>query len=1035
MRKLLFLWFALISSIMVVAQTASVTWPQTLPNATSNTIVGNLTASNSIVGSNLVHSSYSGYSIVHPPNNFFPNAPTDNYYIEYELAPTGNNIFTFSEMKLNCGSVNVLGIDAFYIKVKYSVNNAAYTDLPGLNGVKINTSLVLYQSSPGTSIVVPKNGNIKFRIYPYYLGGEDYRHFGYKNIVISGTTAAAVTGTPIENYGAKGFYTGNKFYNNIQVTPLPAEGKSLLTYLGVDNPFNATWVTDNVEFLGFRNHLNPSTYPTNGVVNGNYWPGSIGCRYSKVTDYIDGKNIKVNFVYNGGTETAQLHTASGYFFINDRAAFASAFSTANSETVFLLNSNKTYVTKGGWNIEPGKNIQILSDDDSTRSRIKLSFEDSFLELERGIKGGAISTNNSFLNTFTSMNFFTFFSNNNYDIGFKNIDLLPPHYTMQGVEVNGGMAAIFSHLDTRSYSDISQLGNVYSAGKRSLINSNTTLEKNYLIQPSQEASYVMPSFAVSNGGGKLDSSNTDIQVYQDFILDNVIYEGGEVHGIRATSRGGNFLRMLNSNLSASSYSSKGKWTNVNIKFNKDTDYNDHARIITILSNTPSTYQLAGQMWLGSQGHYPYSVGQLRRGQYITVKDAQNTPWKIYISNSGSFGEEYNNLSNSNWGMLTNPILDGKRLRINEQIPVASYPGYTQTILAVDGTDIKNRKIDNYTFEFENIGLQALISYPHLQNVEAAFSSYDPNSQYLSPDCDELEYTDNNNVVHTVRIMKRYRYTRQSIAPPGNTFNYPALRKGYWRFEFDEPVTMANPVFRVKKSVTQFVLDPAGVQADLLFYITGNVGTAESIVKYFTYSSKNLNIQAKNSTLNGFIRATSTDAFGEANSSTPLWLLPKVKEFINVTQTGGHEMFGGKGLYFRNLKEAANYCMIVQNSPTLGNPPTTAGHDPLCVEESLIMEALPNGMIQNNSNVVQFKGVKVFPNPAKNATTIELTTISDGDGVIVITNSIGVEISRIPFSYLAGSQNIRVNTSAFSSGLYNIAVITGSNVINQKLLISK
>lgn len=1036
MKKTCLFFIALLINAILIAQTASVTWPLKLPNAANSTISGNLTSATSVIGSNLTMTAYSGYSVATAPSNFFPNAPTDTYHLEYGISPSANNTFTFSELKFEAAIASISGINAFYIKVQYSVNGSTFTDLPGLSSVKIDAAFVLYKTTTGTSISVPKNGNIKFRIYPYYLGGNDQRTLALRDLVVTGTTTP-VAGVPIENYGAKGFYTGNKFYNNLQVTPLPAEGKSLLTYTGSDDPFSASWVADSVEFLGFRNHLNPVTFPANGIQNGNYWPGTVTCRYSKVTDYINGKNVKVNFVYNGGSLPAATHTASGYFFINDRQALASAFSNTNSDSVFVFDTSKTYVSKGGWNTEPEKNIKIISNGESARSRIKVSIEDAFVEFERAIKGAGNNTNNSYIQTFNSPNFFVFTKNNVLDVELKNIDLLPPHYLIPGAEPGVGMSAIFAHTDTRNYTDVAQLGNIYSAGKRSIVNCNTTLEKAQLIQPSIQPSYVFSGFAGSNGGGKMDSTNTDIQLYQEFIMDNVVLESATGHFIRSTSRGGNFLRVLNSNLITSDAPYKGLWPNIQIKFSKDADYNNHVRKITILSNSPSTYQLAGQFWLGSQGHLPYSLAQARRGQYITVKDSLNQSWRIAISNAGSFAEEYNNLTIGNFAVLTNPLLDGNTLRIHEQIPVASYPGYTQTILPVDGSDSKNRKIDNYTFEFENIGLQALVTYPYVLNVEAYSSAYNPASQLISPDCDELEYTDSSNVVHTVRIVKRFRYIRSSVAPVVSTFPYNEMRKGYWRFEFDQPVTMPNPVFRVKKSVTQFVLDTLGVQADLRIFISDNLGTAEDINRYFTYSSKNLNTQIINSTTSGYVRATNASGLGDISASSPLWMLPKVKEFINSTHTGGHEYFGGKGLHFRNLKENVDiYCMKFENNTGYGNPPTAYGEDPICEDEVEMLQLVPMEVTANKFQEAQnVENISVYPNPAKNSATVTFTSKTKGSGFVVVNNSIGVEVSRIPVMINEGTQKISLNTSNYSTGFYNVSIISGTKIANVKLVINK
>jgi hypothetical protein len=729
---------------------------------------------------------------------------------------------------------------------------------------------------------------------------------------------------PMEAFGAEPFYSADQFYGTLTITPLPAENKSLLTYTGAGQPFDPSWVAKKVEFVGFRCHKNPIAYPPNGVPNGNYFPGMTSCRYSRVIEVVDGRNLKVDFVYNGGhAERPQPVTnAFGYFFVDCRAAFAKAFSAAEPATRFVLQDGKTYVCKGGWNTAVGKDIALSA---PGKAAIKISMEDPFLIGENMEDANLITDERaSYLTTFGSSAFFIFPDNTHFDVRLENIDLLPPHYAAPNSGLNaGGCGPIFAHPSAQDYGTNLQGRWIY--GKRELVNCDNQAEaKKYAgVSFPREPWFFGGPLCASNDGGKLKADSSDIEFYQEFNFYDVEWFGREPMGLRSVNRVGNIFRHINQTrkkLHAGNAKTNVDHYNATVRFKPDTfaGQDRGLRAIELMDGSVTTYQLASPTYWSQWGHMAYSDGDQRRQGRITFTDPGTiNRWYLSFPTPGHFVRYYPSTTvfdSHNFRQLCVPYVDATTLRTFEMIPVSGSPqarawGLPPTVIAVDG--VLNRKLSDTQFVFEEYALQALTNHPYLTgNGEKRGEAGHQAFSETYPDCDELEYTDptDGNRTKSVRIVKRYRHSR---SPDNAKF----VAVPFWIYEFDQPVALATPTFRVKKSVLEFALNPAGVAADIRIYLGGT--SPDGIQwQYLCYSSKSLNWEMRNSDIRAYMRVSDHDQ-PVRTAADPLWTLSIIKSWKACTIDGSSDaLWGQNTLKARRDKTGDSTFMAIVDNRDIG-----------------------------------------------------------------------------------------------------------------------
>lgn len=99
----------------------------------------------------------------------------------------------------------------------------------------------------------------------------------------------------------------------------------------------------------------------------------------------------------------------------------------------------------------------------------------------------------------------------------------------------------------------------------------------------------------------------------------------------------------------------------------------------------------------------------------------------------------------------------------------------------------------------------------------------------------------------------------------------------------------------------------------------------------------------------------------------------------------------------------------------------------------LNELTNAAVQENA---AFTNLNVYPNPAKNQTSVSLNLKNDGKAVVEITDLTGKVVATTTFANLkAGSNNLELNTAALVSGMYQISVVANGSVSTQKLMINK
>lgn len=336
----------------------------------------------------------------------------------------------------------------------------------------------------------------------------------------------SISAIPIEQYGANAFYSADKFYGTMTITPYASGDSSLVTYTGADNPFTAEYL--NKDFVAFKAHKTDS-FPTTK----NWIPGVSSCVYSKVIRVVDGKNVRVNFKYNGNNEASPQSTpnAFGYFFFDNRAAFNAALAGGRQRPIALQNG-ATYVTKGLFGVDyyatENPIIFVAADSNSAiPANIKYSIEDEWTALSPQLWGGwneGVSVPTSYSNEFGSrLNPISIRQNvvgGEYTVRFINIRMLPPHYSNRWQQ-GSAIANYFVVAGNLNGSHVHQhWGIVDIAGSDSRHERRKYANVNFPDTPS----FILPfGFAYSNGGGKSGTvsyptgTHTDVVEFMDYRL--------------------------------------------------------------------------------------------------------------------------------------------------------------------------------------------------------------------------------------------------------------------------------------------------------------------------------------------------------------------------------------------------------------------------------------------------------------------------------------------------------------------------------------
>jgi hypothetical protein len=242
-------------------------------------------------------------------------------------------------------------------------------------------------------------------------------------VTISVTKTSQLNETvDFESFGANG--NGQFFVNSLKTIPLQ-NGNTQIEYLGQSDVFLNTNVNDVCCI--FRSTRTPIDYPSNGR---NYFPGVITSVHSEVVEIIDGKNIIVNYLYNGGNldSPQEATNLSGYVGFDNWQALVNMMQDGSRPETVLFKRNAFYITRGYPNTAIAKNTYLKTETGVGENAILyLAHDDAF-----GF-GGFV--NNFHNTTFKGLPRFLKRDNTmpNFDFIFENLDLCPPVFRMSGFQ--------------------------------------------------------------------------------------------------------------------------------------------------------------------------------------------------------------------------------------------------------------------------------------------------------------------------------------------------------------------------------------------------------------------------------------------------------------------------------------------------------------------------------------------------------------------------------------------------------------------------
>jgi len=335
--------------------------------------------------------------------------PLRSFYQEAQTSPTRANSFfsLLNEMYENLKTLILEALSNFF-------STSSQVETASSSSLHVSSSSIssLFSSSSVTTTSSNSSSSSSDDLNETTLSSSS---------LSSSSSSVTLSVDAIENYGAEAFY--KTYYGNLHVTPNTNGTSTIVTS---DNSFTQEYL--NKEFVAFRIHKNPRQ----ANEKRDYFPNTIGSRYSKVVEVIDEKTLIVDFTYNGGSiDTPQVsENVSGYFFFDNKAAFIKAVTSNERNEVLTLREGVTYVTKGTWDVITPSDIIIKTEDNfSTKARIKLSAEDVMSKQDYTDIG-------EFENRWFNMN------DDDFDIKLQNINFVGPHYTTPTVQLNGYSAGFF-----------------------------------------------------------------------------------------------------------------------------------------------------------------------------------------------------------------------------------------------------------------------------------------------------------------------------------------------------------------------------------------------------------------------------------------------------------------------------------------------------------------------------------------------------------------------------------------------------------------
>ena len=467
--------------------------------------------------------------------------------------------------------------------------------------------------------------------------------------------------TSIAAYGATG--NGRFFIEELDVTPLAGEGKSLVAYNGPDQEVFAPDHVGNV-FCVWRNTKAPSAYPEDTGYN--YFPSLVTSVICTVTDHVDGRTVKVDYVYNGGDPDSPRATVkqSGYVGQNVRPILKKAFEDPDRPETLVFEDDRIYITKGYPNIDYAADKSLVvrrSNTGKTPPILYLAIDDPF-DSTRHASGNSGSNAR---HNFGSETFFDLSEFGDHGVLFDGVDILPPVFR-QPTAQQARMSDYF-FVDRKSYN----LGQ--NSRTCEIRDSNTFRLRDMIVarlgHDLEGASHNMPQFGRCLAGGKEGDRGDgvlDVLAYTTYRLRNTPWVAWQVHNLKARCRAGVLFEALNDHfdtkgpipIQEDETLKKGRYDDVPTQLNHGGRNDDHL-LMTLNSDNFNFYMVANQDWTGGTGH-----NNIPHNTFYANVGGDDETW-FHYGNKADFHAFYGSKGAGNPDLL----MDGTRVATFNRIPLA------------------------------------------------------------------------------------------------------------------------------------------------------------------------------------------------------------------------------------------------------------------------------------------------------------------------------------------------------------------------------
>jgi hypothetical protein len=628
---------------------------------------------------------------------------------------------------------------------------------------------------------------------------EKSEKFDSESISVEKDIISEDLGGTLEEFGGNSFY--RIFWGKLTYQMLDSK-LTKVTYEGQEDVFN--W-----EFVGkwlepSRIHRCSTEFPLTGR---NYFPGSLSVVYSRVLEVLDGKNLLVDFAYNGGNleNPVVARNQDGIFFFDNKFAIESWGRSAKNTPELHANSGQIYASLGmpALIISPNSSLKFVWNRHGLRPAIHLMMSDAF---NGDIDGKGEKSPVSYSDTFgDNSSFFHLPDHGEVKIDF-DWQFIPPTYAHKVVQygVPGGAIFFDKSMDSRQY------------GLKRVANYDQFRIRNWMakelgfVRPG--VSFSMPNQGYCNGGGIHDGREVKEFCTYRFEGDWV---SKDPNAMKARTSGGLKVEWI-----GKSKEEPGRFIEMeslktsrfdNLKFRFPSQ-----DVVEVDDPNFTWYHFASQEWTG---------GTSASSEYCHI---QVEGRQIGLNSNGDFWLLYgdNNVECRGFGAFSVKLFD--------KIPKQG------DLLLQDLNDLKNN---------------GLIGKPANDRLEVWGWSIQPGDQLSS-------HGQLFSVTKTERKWKTWEKFSEQFSNPAGRLKRSDRRVTYTEITLDREIAEELKDIKLEwvSSVIQHLLD--GKYRGGCSAIWGSGNDAPGHLMYTDY---NVNLKFQNITIRGMIRSTSRSLWAETKQS--------------------------------------------------------------------------------------------------------------------------------------------------------------------------